>query len=301
LRRNKIILVDYSQTALSAILSFQRELKGNDADVVNLIRHVILSSLQNIKKKHGREYGQLVICADGRNYWRRDIFPHYKAGRKKTRDASGLPWTLIFDTMSSIRDDLQENFPYKVIHYDRAEADDAIAVLCKWTQDNDLIQEGLEESAQKVLIISSDHDFKQLHRFPNVRQWSPKIKKLMAAETDYMTVGHIQHIVKASDDGIPNILSADDVFVIGERQKVVSAKRLAEFVEHGYNGCKTDDERKNWHRNIRLVDFEFIPAEVSEEIINKYINSKVVNDKMKIMNYLIKNRCRLLLDSIEGF
>ena len=186
LRRNKIILVDYSQTALSAILSFQRELKGNDADVVNLIRHVILSSLQNIKKKHGREYGQLVICADGRNYWRRDIFPHYKAGRKKTRDASGLPWTLIFDTMSSIRDDLQENFPYKVIHYDRAEADDTIAVLCKWTQDNDLIQEGLEESAQKVLIISSDHDFKQLHRFPNVRQWSPKIKKLMVAETDYM-------------------------------------------------------------------------------------------------------------------
>ena len=296
-----MILVDYSQTALSAILSFQRELKGNDADVVNLIRHVILSSLQNIKKKHDREYGQLVICADGRDYWRRDIFPHYKAGRKKTRDASGLPWTLIFDTMSSIRDDLQENFPYKVLHYDRAEADDIIAVLCKWTQDNDLIQEGLEESSQKVLIISSDHDFKQLHRFPNVRQWSPKIKKLLVTESDYMHVGHIQHIVKASDDGIPNILSADDVFVIGERQKVVSAKRLAEFVEHGYNGCKTDDERKNWHRNIQLVDFQFIPEDVSSEIINKYINTNVVNDKMKIMNYLIKNRCRLLLDNIEGF
>ena len=289
-----MILVDYSQTALSAILSFQRELKGKgEGYAANLIRHVILSSLQNIKKKHGREYGQLVICADGRDYWRRDIFPHYKAGRKKTRDASGLPWTLIFDTMSSIRDDLQENFPYKVIHYDRAEADDTI--------DNDLIQEGLEESSQKVLIISSDHDFKQLHRFPNVRQWSPKIKKLLVTESDYMTVGHIQHIVKASDDGIPNILSADDVFVIGERQKVVSAKRLAEFVEHGYNGCKTDDERKNWHRNIQLVDFQFIPEDVSSEIINKYINTNVVNDKMKIMNYLIKNRCRLLLDNIEGF
>jgi hypothetical protein len=116
-----------------------------------------------------------------------------------------------------------------------------------------------------------------------------------------MTVGHIQHIVKASDDGIPNILSADDVFVIGERQKVVSAKRLAEFVEHGYNGCKTDDERKNWHRNIQLVDFEFIPEDVSIEIINRFVTGVVVSDKMKIMNYLIKNRCRLLLDNIEGF
>ena len=296
-----MILVDYSQTALSAILSFQRELKGNDADVVNLIRHVILSSLQNIKKKHGREYGQLVICADGRDYWRRDIFPHYKAGRKKTRDASGLPWTLIFDTMSSIRDDLQENFPYKVLHYDRAEADDIIAVLCKWTQDNDLIQEGLEESSQKVLIISSDHDFKQLHRFPNVRQWSPKIKKLLVTEPDYMTVGHIQHIVKAGDDGIPSVLCPDDFFVNKEdngRATPVTKKILEKFSDRNN---LNDSEKSRFDRNQRLVDFEFIPAEVSEEIINKYINSKVVNDKMRIMDYLIKNRCRILLDNIEGF
>lgn len=296
-----MILVDYSQTALSAILSFQRELKGTDDDVVNLIRHVILSSLQNIKKKHGREYGQLVICADGRNYWRRDIFPHYKAGRKKTRDASGLPWTLIFDTMSSIRDDLQENFPYKVLHYDRAEADDIIAVLCKWTQDNDLIQEGLEESSQKVLIISSDHDFKQLHRFPNVRQWSPKIKKLLVAESDYMTVGHIQHIVKAGDDGIPSVLCPDDFFVNKEdngRATPVTKRILEKFSDRNN---LNDSEKSRFDRNRRLVDFEFIPDDVSAEIINKHINSKVVNDKMRIMNYLIKNRCRLLLDNIEGF
>ena len=297
-----MILVDYSQTALSAILSFQRELKGKgEGYAVNLIRHVILSSLQNIKKKHGREYGQLVICADGRDYWRRDIFPHYKAGRKKTRDASGLPWTLIFDTMSSIRDDLQENFPYKVLHYDRAEADDIIAVLCKWTQDNDLIQEGLEESSQKVLIISSDHDFKQLHRFPNVRQWSPKIKKLLVTEPDYMTVGHIQHIVKAGDDGIPSVLCPDDFFVNKEdngRATPVTKKILEKFSDRNN---LNDSEKSRFDRNQRLVDFEFIPAEVSEEIINRFETSVVVSDKMKIMNYLIKNRCRLLLDNIEGF
>ena len=297
-----MILVDYSQTALSAILSFQRELKGKgEGYAVNLIRHVILSSLQNIKKKHGKEYGQLVICADGRDYWRRDIFPHYKAGRKKTRDASGLPWTLIFDTMSSIRDDLQENFPYKVLHYDRAEADDIIAVLCKWTQDNDLIQEGLEESTQKVLIISSDHDFKQLHRFPNVRQWSPKIKKLLVTEPDYMTVGHIQHIVKAGDDGIPSVLCPDDFFVNKEyngRATPVTKKVLEKFSDRNN---LNDSEKSRFDRNQRLVDFEFIPAEVSEEIINRFETSVVVSDKMKIMNYLIKNRCRLLLDNIEGF
>ncbi|CAB4124664.1 RnaseH [uncultured Caudovirales phage] len=297
-----MILVDYSQTALNAILSFQKELKGNDAEIVNLCRHVILSSFQNIKRKYAKEYGEIVVCCDGRSYWRKEVFEFYKGNRKKSREASDLPWQLIFDTMSSIREDLRNNFPYKVVHFDRAEADDIIAVLSKWTQDNGLIMEGLEETQQKVLIISSDHDFKQLHRFPNVRQWSPRIKKFIERETDYMTNGHIQHIVKASDDGIPNILSADNVLVTeGVRQKTVSAKRLAEFLELGFAACRTDDERRNWHRNERLIDFKFIPEDISESIVEQYLNTKVVKDRMQIMNYLIQHRCRLLLDTLEDF
>ena len=300
-----MILVDYSQTALNAILSFQRELRGGDEEVINLVRHVILSTLQSYKKKYGKEYGEMVICCDGRDYWRREFFPHYKAGRKKARDASGLPFKLIFDTISSVRDDLREHFPYKVLHLDRAEADDIIAVLSEYTQENLLIQEGLEETPQKVLILSSDHDFKQLHRFPNVRQWSPRVKKFIVAEKDYMTTGHIEHIVKASDDGIPNIFSPDDIFLQeGVRQTVVSAKRLAEFVELGeeaYRACRNDIEKRNWHRNSTLIDFQFIPDDIKNSIVEQYLNAPVVNDKMKIFNYLAKNRCRLLLDSIEDF
>lgn len=297
-----MILVDYSQTALNAILSFQRELRGGDAEIINLCRHVILSTLQSYKKKYGKEYGEIVICCDGRDYWRREFFPNYKAGRKKSREASGLPFKLIFDTMSSVRQDLAENFPYKVIHIDRAEADDIIAVLSEYTQENLLIQEGLEETPQKVLILSSDHDFKQLHRFPNVRQWSPRVKKFIVAEKDYMTNGHIEHLVKAGDDGIPNILSPDDIFLQeGVRQKVMSAKRLEEFIDQGFNACRNDEERRNWHRNSTLVDFKYIPADIKDSIVERYLNTTTVNDKMKIMNYLIKNRCRLLLDNIEDF
>lgn len=300
-----MILVDYSQTSLNAILSFQRELRGGDEEIVNLVRHIILSTLQSYKKKYGKEYGELVICCDGRDYWRRDFFPHYKANRKKAREASGLPFKLIFDTMSQMREDLAKHFPYKVLHLDRAEADDIIAVISEYTQENLLIQEGLEETPQKVLIISSDHDFKQLHRFNNVRQWSPRVKKFIVAEKNYMTTGHIEHIVKASDDGIPNILSPDDIFLQeGVRQSVVSAKRLAEFVDLGeeaYRACRNEIEKRNWHRNSTLIDFRFIPEDIKTNIIEQYLSSKPVNDKMKIMNYLIKNRCRLLLDNIEDF
>ena len=166
-----MILVDYSQVALSAILSFQRELKGTESEVKNLIRHVTLSTIKSYKKKYGKDYGQIVICCDGRKYWRREFFEHYKAGRKKARDASDLDWGLIFDTLSEMRDDLSKHFPYKVMHIERCEADDIIAALTKWAQENELITEGLIEESQKILILSSDKDFKQLQLHPNVKQW----------------------------------------------------------------------------------------------------------------------------------
>jgi len=297
-----MILVDYSQVALSAILTFQRELKGNEAEVKNLIRHVTLSTIKSFKKKYGKEYGDIVICCDGRKYWRRDFFPNYKAGRKKAREASDLDWGLIFDTLSEMRQDLAKHFPYKVMHIERCEADDIIAALTKYAQENELVQEGLVEESQKILILSSDKDFKQLQLYPNVKQWSPMQKKYVTATQREIIEYKIEHIVKGdSGDGIPNIMSKDDVFVVGERQKVVTTKRLQEFIDNGFLACKNDDERRNWQRNTVLVDFDHIPDDVRGEIVQSYINTKPTGDKMAIMNYLIEHRCRLLLDELEDF
>jgi hypothetical protein len=297
-----MILVDYSQVSLAAILTFQRELKGNEAEVKNLIRHVTLSTIKSYKKKYGKEFGQIVICCDGRKYWRKEVFEHYKASRKKNRDASDLDWKLIFDTLSEMREDLGKYFPYKVVHVDRAEADDVIAVLTKWAQENELIQQGLVEEAQKVLILSSDKDFKQLQLKWDVKQWSPMQKKYVTGSKSEIVDWMVEHIAKGdSGDGIPNILSADDVFVKGERQKVMSSKRLDEFLDKGIDACRNDDERRNWDRNKRLVDFAYIPEDVEKQIVDTYLSSKPNGDKMTIMNYLIANKCRLLLDELEDF
>jgi hypothetical protein len=297
-----MILVDYSQVALANFLAFKSELtRGTEAEVINLIRHTTLSTIKYYKKKYSNEYGEMVICCDGRKYWRREFFEHYKAGRKKARDASDLNWTLIFDTLSQLRNDLVENFPYKVLHLDRAEADDIIAVLAKWTQENGMVQQGLVEEPQKVLILSSDGDFIQLQQYDNVAQWSPMQKKYIKANKKELHEKKITHIVKAGDDGIPNILSADDVFVKGERQKPVSSKRLQEFIDNGFIACKNDDERRNWHRNCTLVDFNFIPEDIQNSITDSYLNSKPVKDKMKIMTYLANHRCKLLLEELEDF
>ena len=297
-----MIMVDYSQCALAAILSFQRELKGDEAEVKNLIRHVTLSTLKSYKKKYGAEYGEMVICCDGRKYWRKEFFEHYKGSRKKNRDASSLDWKLIFDTLSEMREDLAKYFPYKVLHVEEAEADDIIAVMAKWLQSNRQCIQGLVEEPQKILILSSDKDFKQLQLYPQVRQWSPMQKKYITATAQEIKDFMVEHIVKGdTGDGVPNILSQDNIFMIAERQKTVSSKRLSEFIEKGFAACRDDTERRNWHRNSTLVDFQHIPETVTNNIVDAYLNSSPQGDKMSIMQYLIDNRCRLLLDDIEDF
>jgi hypothetical protein len=222
--------------------------------------------------------------------------------RKSNRDKSDLDWKLIFDTLSEMREDIAKHFPWRVIHVDRAEADDIIAVMSKWLQDNQLVQEGLVEETQKVLILSSDKDFKQLQLYPTVKQWSPMQKKYITASKQEIRDFMIEHIVKGdTGDGVPNILSKDDVFMIGERQKPMSAKRLAEFIDKGFDACKNDDERRNWHRNATLVDFQFIPEDVQKSIVDTYLSNKPNGDKMTVMNYLMEHRCRLLLEELEDF
>ena len=300
-----MIILDYSQIAMSVITNSEFKpllVGGDETQVKNIVRHAILNTILSYKNKYSKEYGQVVIAADGRNYWRKEVFPYYKGDRKKSREKSDMNWKLIFDCMTSIREDIKEYFPYKVMHIDRAEADDIIAILSEWSQTNELASTGLFEEPQKIMIISSDHDFLQLQKWDNIYQFSPIIKKQLKMSKRDLYDKYITHIVKASDDGIPNILSDDSAIVTeGVRQTPVSAKRLAEFIELGKAACKNDTEIRNWDRNEQLISFEKIPVDIKETIIDEYIKCKPKMDRMRIMNYLIQNRCKLLLDKIEEF
>lgn len=298
-----MLLIDYSQVALANIFQFQSDLKKDSSspDAINIIRHAVLTGIKSYKKKYGSEYGEVVIACDGTQYWRRDIFPYYKAGRKKAREKSDLDWKLIFNTISDIRDDLSQHFPYKVLHFNHIEADDIIAVLSKWTQTNGMMDLGMFEEKQPTMIISSDGDFIQLHKYDNVRQWNPMMKKLVkngdpkSALLEKIATGD-------AGDGIPGVLSDDAVLVTeGARQKPLVKARREEFTKTGRDACRTDQERRNWDRNNALINFEQIPENISSTIVNTYNSVKPQTDKMAIYNYLVKHRCRLLLDELESF
>jgi hypothetical protein len=289
-----MILIDYSQVCVAAILAFAGDLKKGDTnEKKNLIRHVALTSIKAYKKKYGKEFGEIVICCDGRNYWRKDVFANYKGLRKKAREESDLDWGIIFDTLSEIREDIRTYFPYKVVHVNKCEADDVIAVLTESTQEF-----GKHEP---VMIVSSDKDFKQLHAYDNVKQFSPMLKKLITVNKKELKAWLTEHIVKGdAGDGIPNILSDDNVFMDGVRQKSIRAERLQEFIDKGIDACRNDTERRNWQRNIQLVDFSYIPEDIKATVMEAF-EVEPTGDKNAVMNYLIKNKCRLLLNEVEEF
>lgn len=306
LRRISIILLDYSGLVHANINIFLKDIeKGSIKENEDLIRHIVLNSILGIRKKYKRsEYGQLVIALDGRQYWRKDIFPHYKAGRKKAREESKINWDEVFRVINQLSEDLKCVFPYKVVSVDAAEADDIIAVLTDYTQTNELSESGLYPEPQNVLAISEDMDFMQLFKYDNFKLYHPRKKKMaMRLSTLGLLEFTREHVAKAGDDGIPGILCDDDHFVkdVKVRAPSMSAKRLAEFKALGRDACKNDIEKRNWDRNERLIDFKFIPQNIHDDIIEAYKVAPCKSDKGLIFNYLVKHGCRQLLNDIESF
>lgn len=295
-----MIIVDYSQTAISTLMA---ELRGRtDAEIsAPLIRHMIINALRSYKNKFGKEFGQLVIACDNKKYWRKQMFPYYKANRKKARDDSGFDWHAIFEALNQIKTEIAENFPYPVVETDTAEADDIIASLVIWSQEHDLIQEGLDMVPQPVLILSGDHDFTQLQKYKNVKQYSPIHKKWVKA-TEGINEIVMEHILLGDKgDGVPNFLSPDDVFVSGGRQKPIRKKDLETWKKLDVTHWNGTPHEANIRRNQQLVDLHMIPQDIVHNIINNYTQQKDVRDKSQLLNYFIAHKMKNLMEHITEF
>jgi len=277
-----LILLDYSQIALANIIV-------QKIDDEELIRHMILNSIRMYNKKYRDEYGQMIICCDGFNTWRKQYFPEYKANRKKSRNASDLNWENIFLFLNQIREEIKENLPYKVLHMDGVEADDIIGTLTYETQEF-----GQHEP---VMIISSDKDFIQLHKFNNVKQYSPALKRMV--EEKHPRQYLFEHVCRGdSGDGIPNVLSPDNSFTDGIKQTPLRKTVIDFWMENEEN--MPQEVLRNYQRNSTLIDLSKIPTDIYSNIVQEY-NSQKPAMKMKVLNYLIKKRCKNLIEVVEEF
>ena len=281
-----MILVDMNQISLASMMMHLHMNKTKEPDD-SMVRHMILNSLRMYRTRFSSEYGELVLCHDSRHYWRRDFFPEYKASRRKGREKSDLDWDAIFQCLNAIKEEIKINMPYKCLEVYGAEADDIIGTLCATI-------------SEEIMIISGDKDFIQLQRFPNVKQFSPITKKTVngANPGGYLK----EHVFRGdTSDGVPNVLSPDNTFTDGLRQRPLGKKKIASWMDHNFEDVAPNDEvKRNYQRNRKLIDLTYTPDELSREIINTY-NEAPFGDRSKLLNYFIQKRLKNLTESIGEF
>jgi len=282
-----MILIDLNQVLLAGLMA-QISAQKNTKLEEPLIRHMVLNIIRIHVKNFKNEYGEVVLCCDNRKYWRKEYFPFYKAGRKKTREKSDLDWHLIFDMLAKFKSELRENFPYKVIDVEGAEADDIIGTLVP-----------IYAPHQKILILSSDGDFLQLQNYgSNVKQYNPAQKKFVKSEKPIEELK--EKIIRGDKgDGIPNMFSPSDCFVRDLRQKPITKGVLDKYLKEDVANYNETD-KANYARNATLIDLTFIPKEIKEKIINTYDETKPAS-RQKLLNYFIENKLKNLMDVIEEF
>jgi hypothetical protein len=286
-----MILVDLNQVLLAGLMAQIANQKGKLDE--QLIRHMVLNIIRNHVKNFKGEYGEVVLCCDNRKYWRKEFFPFYKAGRKKNREKSDLDWHLIFDMLAKFKLELKENFPYKIIDVESAEADDIIGTLVP----RHIMHED-------ILILSSDGDFLQLQMYNGrskyqVKQYNPSQKKYIKSEKPLDELK--EKIIRGDKgDGIPNIFSPSDCFVRDLRQKAITKGVLDKYMEKDYGEWEDEVAKTGFSRNQTLIDLRQIPGEIKEKIINTYEETKPVG-RNKLLNYFIEHKLKNLMEVIEEF
>lgn len=280
-----MILVDLNQVLISNLMA---QTRGQAEPNKDMIRHMVLNSIRGFNTKFKADYGIQVLCSDAANPWRREFFPHYKHSRRKGRETSSVDWDNIFNIITEIKNEIKENFPYKVLNVERCEADDIIATLVKH-----------HSNSESIMIISGDKDFIQLQKYQNVKQYSPIQKKFVGEDENPITYLHEQIIKGDRSDGIPNVLSPDDVFTTDAKQSPITKKRLSEWsnMERIPLGSET---LKNYERNKKLIDLTQIPGLLENEIINTYNNYKVP-DRSNLFNYFMEKKLKSLIENINEF
>ena len=280
-----MIIIDMNQISLASLMMDMNMRKSNEVDE-GMVRHMILNSIRLYRTQFNKEYGEVILTYDSKHYWRREYFPNYKAGRRKGREKDNKDWDKIFTVLNKIKAEFKDNLPYKYLEVYGAEADDIIATLCKTNQN------------EKIMIISGDKDFIQLHKYPKVKQYSPILKKYV---NDHNPTTYIkEHILKGdTSDGVPNVLSPDNTFVDSIRQRPLGRKKIETWLDIHIDDLP-EEVKRNYQRNDKLINLDNVPEELEKEIMFEYEEAPC-GDRSKLLNYFIQSRLKNLTSEIGEF
>jgi len=302
-----MILIDFSQIVHSNIYNIKNDIENDGLETaMKCLRHLIINHILYITKKYSSE-NEIILCIDGGS-WRYDIHPNYKARRKIRRMAdTSLDMEAIMAHVKEFEEEIKEHFPFVFIKVKKAEGDDVIGTLTYHFLKT--------RKTERIIIVSNDKDFKQLHVNKRVVQYNLREKKEIHCISGKNELMYL--ILKGDDsDDIPNVRTSNlNVFVTpNERQKKMwNETKLWEHINNNsvfdellFNevaGEVDDALFENFERNRKLIDLRMIPELIKDKIISEYEkeSSMIRNGKIKLLQYFIKEKMSNMSDRIDEF
>tara|TARA_R100000951_G_scaffold99204_2_gene89465 strand:- start:8 stop:856 length:849 start_codon:yes stop_codon:yes gene_type:complete len=279
-----LILLDYSSIAMSSIMvrvdDFQEQ--------PELVRHQIFNIIRQYNERFRGEFGEMVIAMDHTHIWRKKTFPQYKANRKKQRKASKHDWNAIFTMMNDVREEVETYSPYRCIRIESCEADDVIATIIEAKND-----------PSPTVIVSPDKDFVQLQKFPNVKQFSNIQKKWVEPDVDPVTDLEVKVLKGDMGDGIPNVMSDDNVLVEENARQTPLRKAKMDMLMADPEALGTTIARRII-RNRDMIDLSRVPQDLKSEILEAF-NLPAKGSINSLMSLFTKHQMKLLIESLQDF
>lgn len=289
-----LMIVDTSNIAVATLMANFVPKTQNDINI-DIVRHLICDTIRQNVMRFKSEYPDIVLALDSNKYWRKTVAPYYKKKRKEEHEKSEWDWDRLNSFLNPVYGEVREFLPYKALQVDYAEGDDVIGVLTKKA-----VAEG-----RRVLVVSADGDGVQLQKYSGVMQWSPTQKKWVKPKYGTPQNDLRMKIIKGDKkDSIASIKSRSDYVatrVEGERAPSIMQKELDVWLDAVDPTLDmTPEMAARYKENERLRDFDFIPKDVANSILEAY-NAPKLGNKSKMHKYFVSNRMVRMVEKISDF
>jgi len=277
-----VLLVDGHNMAYRTLHSaiFQHP-EDNVAGGFAFWKHLFMSSFLKTVKTFSPK--KIILTFDVKNSWRYDVYSLYKSTRKKARAKNVIDFESFFPVFNEIISDLKKTFEnIYIIQIDKCEADDVIAILTKKIFLKD-----------KIVIVSTDKDFHQLIDNQNIQQYDPILSKVVKCINPSKELS-VKLLIGDPGDGIPNVKAQ-----VGPATAEAILKRGLEDYLYAEGN---EQILENYKRNQILIDFNYIPKYIEDNIINTYNDYKITNiDSMKLMSFFTRNKLMKIMTDWQNY
>lgn len=209
----------------------------------------------------------VVLALDSHDgYWRREIYPPYKADRQEKRRDDGFDWEAAFAEFDTLADAVGRFTPWRIVRASKCEADDVIYTLSA-------------EHRGPVVIHSGDSDYLQLVNdhvslyLPHLQEYVefPRYCKVSGTDVYCETPeDYLRYAILTGQGGKDNVFNVKTPTDFSGTRKpglgAVAAKKILETGDFEAELLRLG-LHDNYMRNRKLIDMRELPDEYRQMII----------------------------------